>query len=167
MIWNTNFLKNPLSHHDTPIFSVNFTFELIIAGSDTINCQIFQSWFYLKVELGKRINLVSDWEEGRTQSEWQSQRVMVQPSGRIGLTSMRRRLHLMLQRSTLFRMMPQHWNKKYKDIEAFGMVQVFFKQSDCKTKTSTRKVALWETLTQPAEPPWHLQDVQKSWRRPT
>ena len=97
MICNTNFLKNPLSHHDTPIFSVDFTFELIIAGSDTINCQIFQSWFYLKVELGKRINMVSDWKEGRTQSKWQSQRVMVQPSGRIGLTSVRRRLHLMLQ----------------------------------------------------------------------
>ena len=67
MICDTNLLKNPLSHQDTPVFSVNFTFKLIIAGSDTINCQIFQSWFYLKVELGKRINLVSDWEEGLTQ----------------------------------------------------------------------------------------------------
>ena len=97
---DTNLLKNPLSHHDTPVFCVNFTFKLIIAGSDTINGQIFQSWFNLKVELGKRINLVSDWEEGLTQSKWQSQWVMVQPSGRIGLTSVRRRLHLMLQRTT-------------------------------------------------------------------
>ena len=39
---------------------------------------------------------------------------MVKPSGRIGLTSVRRRLHLMPQRTILFRMMPQHWNRKYK-----------------------------------------------------
>ena len=154
MICDTNLLKNPLSHHDTPVFSVNFTFKLIIAGSDTINCQIFQSWFYLKVELGKRINLVSDWEEGLTQSKWQSQWVMVQPSGRIGLTSVRRRLHLMPQRTTLFRMMPQHWNRKYKDNKAIGMVQVFFKQSVLKTKKRRKSEIIWSTTTYPQIRVW-------------
>ena len=128
MICDTNLIKNPLSHHDTPVFSVNFTFRLIITGSDTINCQIFQSWFYLKVELGKRINLVSDWEEGRTQSKWQSQRVMVQPSGRIGLTSVRK--------GSIWCCKEQHYSGWCPNIETESIKIISFQMPTCvKIKT--------------------------------